>query len=338
MRTAILALWVAFIVSLLTGGWLIGRLRKLHVGQNVYELAPEEHRKKQGTPTMGGILFAVISVVLAFVFRKGGFDLRSDLTFAVIVFALLNMAIGFADDFTKLRRRNNKGLSEKQKLIGQFVITALFAYYCYRHPQVGSTIEFPFLGSTWELGWWYIPVMIFVLICTANGSNLLDGLDGLCGGVSCVVTGAYAVTALLLATALSGEEATSLRNIATLCAALCGSLLGYLRFNLHPARVMMGDTGSMFLGGIVGGAAAVMRMPWLIPVAAAGMAVSLLSVFLQRYYFKLTHGKRIFKMSPLHHHFELCGIPETKIVSMYVIVTVLLSLAAVAGAVWQIVG
>ncbi len=338
MKTAILAVWIAFIASLLTGGWLIGRLRKLHVGQNVYELAPQEHQKKQGTPTMGGILFAVISVVLALVLHKGVPDLKNDLTVAVIVLALLNMAIGFADDFMKLRRRNNKGLSEKQKLIAQFVITALFAYYCYRHPYVGSAIDFPFLGAKWDLGWWYIPVMIFVLICTANGSNLLDGLDGLCGGVSCVVTGAYAVTALVLSSALSGEEATGLANIATLCAALCGSLLGYLRFNLHPARVMMGDTGSMFLGGIVGGVATVLRMPWLIPVAAAGMAVSLLSVFLQRYYYKLTHGKRIFKMSPLHHHFELCGVPETKIVSMYVIVTVLLSLAAVAGAVWQIIG
>ena len=212
------------------------------------------------------------------------------------------------------------------------MVAALFSTYCYLHPCVGSTIYIPFFHTQWDMGWLYIPAMMFVIICTTNGCNLLDGLDGLCGGVSSVGMATFAVLALLYAYAAQGAaEQTALLNLGILCAALCGSLLGYLRFNLHPAQVMMGDTGSMFLGGMCAGAAMLMRQPLLILLVGGAYAVSLLSVFLQRMYFKATHGKRIFKMSPLHHHFELCGVPETRIVSMYVIASVLLCLLALLG-------
>lgn len=323
------AIWAALIavaVSVVAGPFFIQMLRRLKIGQNVYELAPEEHQKKQGTPTMAGLLFAAISVIVAFILRRGPFSLATDLLLIVSVFALLNLVIGFLDDYTKLRGKNNQGLSERQKLVGQCLLALLFSLYCYFHPQIGSTIIVPFIGREWNLGWLYIPIMTFVIICTTNGSNLLDGLDGLLGSVSAVIMAFFAVVLL----AVLPQDA-NLTNVGVLCAAMVGALLGYLRFNVHPARMMMGDTGSMFLGGLVVAVAMVSRLPLLIPIAAGAYAASLLSVFLQRWYFRLTGGKRIFRMSPLHHHFELGGTPETKIVALYTIVTVVLCLVALLG-------
>lgn len=332
MQRMVWAVLIGFAAALAVGPWTIRELRKLKAGQNIYELAPESHKSKQGTPTMGGLAFAALTLLIGFALRTGPFDIKTDMPFALAVFALMNMALGFTDDFTKLRMKHNQGLTEKQKLAAQFIIAALFTVYCYMHPDVGSTIYIPFFKTEWDMGWFYIPAMMFVIICTTNGCNLLDGLDGLCGGVSSVGMATFAVLALLFASAAqSAALQTNLINVGILCAALCGSLLGYLRFNLHPAQVMMGDTGSMFLGGMCVGTAMLMRQPLLILLIGGAYAASLLSVFLQRMYFKATHGKRIFKMSPLHHHFELCGVPETRIVSMYVIASVLLCLLALLG-------
>lgn len=336
LHSMLWALLIAFFVTLLIGPLVIRGLRRLKVGQNVYELAPEEHKKKQGMPTMGGLMFMAVSIVVAFVLRSGPFAIATDLLLVVVVFSVLNLVIGFLDDFAKLRGKNNKGLSERQKLIGQGLIALLFSLYCYFHPMIGSSIAVPFAGTEWDLGLFYIPVMMFVIICTTNGSNLLDGLDGLLGGVTSVITGFYVILVMLLLAALESAGAglhdyANLQNIGVLCAACCGALLGYLRFNLHPAQLMMGDTGSMYLGGLVVAVAMVTKMPLLIPLVAGMYAASLLSVFLQRWYFRLTHGKRIFKMSPLHHHFELSGVAEPKIVSMYAIVTVVLCAIALLG-------
>lgn len=320
LRSMLAALLVAFGVMAACGPLIIRALRRLGLGQNVYELAPAEHQKKQGTPTMAGLAFALVSIVLAFALRRGGFDVKTDFVLAISLFALLNLAIGFADDFLKVRGHNNKGLGERQKLLPQGLVALLFTLYCYFHPQIGSQIRVPFSAYEWNLGLFYIPLMTFVIICTTNGANLLDGLDGLLGSVSTVIMGFF----VLLIAVLMGNVDENLRNVGVLCAALAGALMGYLCYNLHPARMIMGDTGSMFLGGVVVGVAMVTRQPLLIPIVAAGYAASLLSVFMQRWYFRLTGGKRIFKMSPLHHHFELLGVPETKIVSMYTLVTVLM--------------
>ena len=329
MLRMLIGLLAAFALSALLGPTMIKLLRKLHVGQNIYELAPESHKKKQGTPTMGGLLFALVTTAVALVLHQGGFSRTADLALPAIVFSLLNLCIGFADDFTKKRGGKNQGLTELQKLALQIVLAAAFSVYCFLNPQVGSSIYVPFLRREWDLGWVYVPVMMFVIICTANGSNLLDGLDGLCGGVSAVVMGAFALMTLICSCLF--PNVAGFESLGTLCACACGALLGYLCYNFHPAKVMMGDTGSMYLGGLVVSTAMLMRLPLLIPLAAGAMAASLLSVFMQRYYFKLTHGKRIFKMSPLHHHFEKCGVEETRIVSMYVLVTVLLCALALAG-------
>ena len=332
MQRMVWAVLIAFAAALALGPWAIRLLRKLKAGQNVYELAPESHQKKQGTPTMGGLLFALITLVVGLALRVGGFDVQTDMAACLAVFAVLNLFIGFLDDYKKIRAKKNQGgLNEKQKLIAQGIVAGLFTVYCYLHPQVGSTIYVPFVGVEWDLGWAYVPSMIFVIICTTNGANLLDGLDGLLASVSSVITAFFAILALLLAGMLAGAEQDNILGIGIMCAAAAGALLGYLRFNLHPAQVIMGDTGSMFLGGLVVGMAMLLKLPLLVPIAAGAYAVSLLSVFLQRMYFKATHGKRIFKMSPLHHHFELSGVPETRIVSMYAIVTVLLCLLAFLG-------
>lgn len=332
MQRMVWAVLLSFAVTLSMGPFAIRALRKLKFGQTIYELVPESHQLKQGTPTMGGILFFIVTVAVALVLRVGTLAIKTDFMLALITFAVLNMMIGFLDDYGKIRTNKNQGgLSERQKLVSQFIVAAAFSAYCYMHPDIGTSIYVPFLNIEWELGWTYIPVMIFVIICTANGANLLDGLDGLLASVTTVITAFFAIVALLLAAVFTGAKQDNLLNTGMLCAAACGALLGYLRFNLHPAQIMMGDTGSMFLGGLVIGVAMLLRLQLLIPIVAGAYAVSLLSVFMQRMYFKATHGKRIFKMSPLHHHFELNGVPETRIVSMYAIATVLLCLFAFLG-------
>ncbi|MDR0897306.1 MAG: phospho-N-acetylmuramoyl-pentapeptide-transferase [Oscillospiraceae bacterium] len=332
MQRMVWAVLIAFAAALAIGPWGIRQLRRLKLGQAVYELAPESHQKKQGIPSMGGLLFAAIALVLGFALHIGGFDIAGDMTLALAAFSVLNLLIGFLDDYKKIKaKRNQAGLTERQKIAAQFVISVAFSAYCYLHPQVGSIIYVPFLGIEWDLGWAYMPAMVFVIICTTNGANLLDGLDGLLASVSSVITAFFALLMLLYAAALNGAAQENLLNMGILLAAVCGALLGYLRFNLSPAQVFMGDSGSMFLGGLVVGAAMLTRLPLILPIAAGAYAVSLLSVFLQRMYFKATHGKRIFKMSPLHHHFELSGVPEPRIVSMYAIVTVLLCLLAFLG-------
>jgi len=326
------AVLISFAAALAMGPFAIQALRKLKFGQSIYELAPESHQTKQGTPTMGGLWFMIATVAVAFVLSVGEFRVQTHMMLAAVAFSILNMLIGFLDDFGKIRaRKNQAGLKESQKLVAQFIVAALFCTYCYWHPDVGASVYVPFIGVEWDLGWFYFPVMIFVIICTTNGSNLLDGCDGLLASVTAVITAFFAIAALLIAATFGGALQDHLLNIGILCAAACGALLGFLRFNLHPAQVIMGDTGSMFLGGLVVGSAMLLRLPLLLPIVAGAYAASLLSVFLQRMYFKATHGKRIFKMSPLHHHFEVSGVPEAKIVSMYAIVSVLLCLLAFLG-------
>ncbi len=298
-----LAALAAFLLTLLLGPSFIRLLTRRKVGQHVYELAPETHQKKQGTPTMGGLLFAAVSVAVSLLLRTGPFDFAGDLWLALAAFSLLNLLLGFLDDRTKLRGGKNQGLTERQKLLIQFALALLFTLYCYRHPLIGSRVIVPFVpGLSWDLGPFYIPIMVFVILCTTNGANFLDGLDGLMGSVSSVICGFFALTTLLIA---SGTQEAGLLGAAILPAAVSGALLGYLRFNLYPAKLMMGDTGSMYLGGLVAGVAMMTRLPLFIPLIAGMYAASLLSTFIQRWYYRLTKGRRIFKMAPLHHHFEL---------------------------------
>lgn len=319
MQRMMATLLVAFIAGLVLNKLLLPVLTKLKFGQNVYELAPQSHQKKQGTPTMGGLAIAGAAIVAAFLMND--YELWQNMLVATLLMALGNLCIGFADDLTKIRRGKNGGLTPKQKMACQLLLAAAFSVYCYVHPRVGSVIRIPFLRREIDLGILYIPLMMFVIVGTTNSANLLDGLDGLLASVS---TADFATLAVIAC-------AYGLNDLGICCAALCGSTMAFLTKNTYPAQIFMGDTGSMFIGGAVVAAAMLMRQPLILVLIAFCMMISSLSDIIQIAYFKRTHGKRIFKMAPIHHHFELCGIHEAKIVMMYLITTVLLCIITLMG-------
>ena len=331
MLRMILALILSAAIVLLTGPKLIAWLRKLKLGQTMYELGPQSHLKKQGTPIMGGLCIA-LGCVVAFI--VAGVSLGAwDHMLALLFVALGSMAVGFADDWIKMVKKNHEGLKPMQKIIGQAAVCLGFALYCYFHPEVGSKIIIPFFNVEWNLGIFYIPLLALTVLFMVNSANLQDGLDGILSTVTAVGSIGWAAIALIAATtALAAENTT----IAVFALALCGACIGFLRFNHYPATVFMGDTGSMFIGGAVVGMAMLLRQPFLLLLIAFTCVMSSVSVILQRYYFKLTRKltgtpKRLFKMSPIHHHFEMCGMKETQIVLMYAIVTLVLSVIAVVS-------
>jgi len=313
---------LAFALGAILGKLLLPVLYKLKFGQNIYELAPEAHKKKQGTPIMGGLTFAGAAIVVGLLFNDYGVPLTQNMTLAAILMALGNMCIGFADDMTKIRGGKNAGLTPKQKMFFQALLALAFSLYCYFHPLVGSSIRIPFFRAELDLGILYVPLMMFVIVGTTNSANLLDGLDGLCTGVSMVDFATLAVIAG--AYGLGGD-------LGIFCAAMVGGLMGFWLYNVHPAKMFMGDTGSMFIGGAVVAAAMLLRQPLILVLIAFWMLMSSLSVMIQVTYFKKTGGKRIFKMSPIHHHFELCGMSEFRIVAMYMTTTVALCLITLMG-------
>ncbi len=309
----------AYVVCIILCRLMMPLLHKLKFGQNVYELAPEGHQKKQGTLTMGGLM--TTSATLVTILLMGVITGKVQFMIPFMVLALGNMAIGFLDDMTKIRRHKNGGLTPRQKLIIQTVLALAFAIWCYFQPEVGSTIHVPFLHKEWNLGIFYIPLMTFVIVGTTNSANLLDGLDGLLTSVS--IADMATLTILCVATGMQGL------GIST--AAVCGACMAFLVVNCFPAKVFMGDTGSMFLGGAVSAAALLLKQPLILLLIAFWMMMSSVSDLIQFAYFRATHGKRIFKMAPIHHHFELCGMHENRIVMMYMTTTILLCLVTLMG-------
>ena len=328
MQRLIWTIIAAFAMSLVFGPIIVPWLKKLKFGQTIYDLGPQSHKKKQGTPTMGGLIFAIPAIIASVAFAYN--DSRFDFLLIALVSALGFGLIGFVDDFIKVKLHRSLGLTPKQKLIPQIVIALGLSLWAYFHPQIGSSLTVPFLNVEWDLGWFYIPVMMFVLVGTVNSANLLDGLDGLCGGCSLFDFATMALIGVALAAA-NPDNASNLLNVAIFSGAMAGALMGFLRYNSYPARVFMGDVGSFFIGGALMGTVLVTRLSLLLPIIALAMFVSSLSDIIQFAYFRATHGKRIFKMAPLHHHFELSGMPETKVVTMYYIVTVCLCLLALLG-------
>ena len=332
-----LAILVSFAAMLLLTPLVLPVLHRLKFGQTIYKLGPESHQVKQGTPTMGGLTFAAVTVVTVLALHGEWFG-RNDFGLALVAFSLLNMSIGFVDDYIKVVKKRSLGLVWWQKVIGQVLFGGLFSWFCYQSPQIGSGIIIPYTKTTWDLGIWYVPLMTLVSMFMVNSANLQDGLDGLLASVSAAGGMAWAAIALIASlaggTLFAGTAPGNLANVALFGIVLAGACIGFLRFNNHPAKVFMGDTGSMFIGGATVGMAMVLRSPFLMLLIAFTMIVSSLSVIIQRVYFKLTHGKRIFKMSPIHHHFELCGMTEPQIVTMYTAVTGILSAVAVLSINW----
>ena len=321
MQRMLLTLLLAFAVGCLLGKLLLPVLHKLKFGQNIYELAPEAHKKKQGTPTMGGLVIAGAAIAATLVANDYAEPFSGNMLLAMLLMALGNLCIGFADDMTKIRRGKNGGLTARQKMFFQTILALAFSAYCYFHPQVGSVIKVPFLRVEWDLGILYIPIMMFIIVGTTNSANLLDGLDGLLTSVSMVDFATLAVIA----------GAAGLGGVGVGCAAMCGGCMAFLMRNAYPAQMFMGDTGSMFIGGAVVAAAMLLRQPLILVLIAFWMLMSSVSDIIQITYFKATHGKRVFKMAPIHHHFELCGMHKVKIVAMYMVTTAALCALTLLG-------
>ena len=328
MQRLIWTIIAAFAMAIVLGPIVIPWLKKMHFGKQIYELGPQTHKKKQGTPQMGGIIFAVPALIagIAFSYKTG----KWDFLLIVLVSALGFGLIGFVDDFIKVVRHRAEGLTPKQKLLPQIVLSVGLALWAFFDPKIGPSLTVPFVNVEWNLGWFYIPVMVFVLVGTVNSANLLDGLDGLLGGCGMLDFAAMALICVAMAAA-NPAEADNLLNVAIFAGAMVGALLGFLRYNSHPARVFMGDVGSFFIGGALVGMTLVTRLSLLLPVIALAMVLSSLSDLIQFAYFRATHGKRFFKMAPLHHHFELSGMAETQIVAMYYIGTAVLCLLSLLG-------
>lgn len=300
---------ITFGVSVVLCPIVIPFLKKLKFGQFVREEGPETHLKKSGTPTMGGLII-LASVILVSIFYMQSYPGIVPILFVTLGFGL----IGFMDDYIKVVMKRSLGLRAWQKMLGQMVVTLVFAYYMTRY-QEDLTMLIPFSGGKYlDLGQWYIPALFFIVLGTVNGANFTDGLDGLASSVTMLIATYFTVAAIALH---SGIEPVT--------CAVVGALLGFLVYNVYPARVFMGDTGSLALGGFVAATAFILKLPLFIPIVAFIYLIEVTSVIVQVVYFKMT-GRRILKMAPLHHHFELSGWPETKIVSIFSIITAILCL------------
>lgn len=320
IHETILAVIIAFAISALLCPIIIPFLHKLKFGQQVRDDGPQSHLKKQGTPTMGGLII-LCSIVITSIFYIPAYPKIIPVLFVTVGFGI----IGFMDDYIKIVMKRSEGLKPGQKLAGQFVITGIFAWYLLNSGDVGTGMLVPFTGGFdggyfLNLGILFVPALFFIVLGTDNGVNFTDGLDGLCTSVTILVATFLTIVSI-------GEDL----GISPITGAVVGSLLGFLLFNVYPARVFMGDTGSLALGGFVAASAYMMELPLFIPIVGLIYLVEVLSVILQVAYFKKTRGKRIFKMAPIHHHFELCGWSETRVVAVFSIVTAILCMVAYLG-------
>ena len=304
---------VSFALSAIMGPVIIPVLRNLKMGQTEREEGVKEHLKKAGTPTMGGVIILLSILITSLLY------IRSNPQIIPVLFVTIGFGlIGFLDDYLKVVMKRSDGLFPKQKMALQIVVTEIFAYYLVKVAGISLKMLVPFSGGRYlDLGWLAIPVLFFAVIGTVNGVNFTDGLDGLASSVTVLVATFFTVVAI-------GTKS----GIEPVTGAVVGALLGFLLFNVYPASVFMGDTGSLALGGFVASAAYMLQMPLFIIIVGLIYLVEVLSVIIQVTYFKKTGGKRIFKMAPIHHHFELCGWSETRVVAVFSIITALLCMVA----------
>ncbi len=306
---------IAFIISVILCPVIIPFLVRLKFGQFVRHDGPKSHLKKAGTPTMGGVIIIAGILITALFY----FDTNPEII-PILFVTLAYGAIGFLDDFIKIVMKRSLGLKAYQKIIAQFIIAGIYSYYLLHFTDIGTEILIPFTdGKVLDLGAFYIPFVVFVIVGTVNSVNLTDGLDGLASGVTVLVATYFTIVCLAINS-----------QIYPITGAAVGSLLGFLLFNTYPARVFMGDTGSLGLGGFVAATAITLKIPILLLVVGLIYVVEAVSVILQVGYYKLTK-KRIFKMAPIHHHFELIGWNETKVVAVFAIITAIMCLVGFLG-------
>ena len=321
MSYQISTLLISFVIGLIVALITIPILRKIKVGQIEREEGPESHLKKQGTPTMGGLIMAItimiMSVILFFVLKDKEFDILKKLLPLVLV-SLGFGIIGRIDDFRKLILKNTEGLKPAFKMLGLLIISVTYVVYLYKF--IGTEIYIPIIKQyiTFPL-WMYIPFAIFVMLGTTNAVNLTDGIDGLATSITTIIIATLTLIGIIL----------GLKEVVLLGSIVCGANLAFLIFNMYPAKVFMGDTGSLLLGGVIVAMALYLKMPLLLIVIALVPVIETLSVIIQVVYFKKT-GKRVFKMTPIHHHFELSGWNENKIVIVFSLITLILCIIGLA--------
>ena len=315
LTAAVTTFLVGFLVSAVSGRYLIPFLRRLKAGQTERSDGPQSHLKKTGTPNMGGLMILLGVTLACFLPFRGQRN-----TIPVLILTIGFGLIGFADDYIKVVKKRSDGLLAWQKFLLQVLVSLLFAFYVQKIHYVPLTMKIPFMtGKVLNFGFLNIPIMVFIAVATVNGTNFTDGVDGL---ASCVTIAVAVFFVIAAAAAASGVILAG--------TAMIGALMGFLLYNAYPAKVFMGDTGSLALGGFVAGAAYMMRLPVFILLIGLVYLVEVLSVMIQVTYFKKTGGKRFFKMAPIHHHFELCGWSETRIVTVFTVITAFLCLIAMA--------
>ncbi len=316
LQHVLIAAIVAAGFVLVTGPFFIPELHKLKFGQSIREEGPKSHQKKSGTPTMGGIMI-ILGITLG---TLAAAPWTPEVLLAVFIM-LGHFVLGFLDDYIKVVKKRNLGLKARQKLAGQILIAVVTMYVATQVLGIDTDVWIPGLDANVSLGVLYYPLVLFVLVGTSNAVNLTDGLDGLAAGTVAIAASAFAVVSVL----------TGHGDLAYFCVAMAAACLAFLRFNAHPAKVFMGDTGSLALGGFVASMAYILNMPLFIPIVGLIYLIEIVSVMMQVTYFKLTHGKRIFKMTPIHHHFEKCGWSETRIVAVFTVITTLMVLVGLLG-------
>ncbi len=312
----VIPMLIAFAVSAVSGKFLIPALIKFKAQQTERDDGPKSHLTKTGTPNMGGLMILAGVTVACLVFCVMDPEVLPVL-FMTLGFGL----VGFADDFLKVKKRSSDGLSVKQKMALQIIISIVFGLILVLYNGISLTMKLPFAqGVLVDLGIFSFPALVFIAVATVNGTNFTDGVDGLSTCVTIAVALFFTIAAVLSGNGVSAAGA-----------AMIGGLLGFLLYNAHPAKIFMGDTGSLALGGFVVGISYVLQLPLFIPIVGFIYLLEVVSVILQVTYFKKTHGKRLFRMAPIHHHFELGGYSEVQVVALFTIITVLLGAVALLG-------
>lgn len=318
------ALVMSLVITVILEKKFIPALMRIKMGQTILEIGPRWHKSKEGTPTMGGIFFITAIYITMFVLALYYAVCNNDLSILILlVFMFMNGLIGFADDYVKFIKKRNKGLTPMQKMVFQFASAALFLLSLELGGYIDTSLALPFTDTRIELGMAYYILSLFFIVYITNSVNLTDGIDGLCASVTLVISVLFGGMAIAASTAAGACDVSKL----VLFGAVTGGMFGFLVYNFHPARVFMGDTGSLFLGATVVGAAYIFDAPLIAMFAGLIYVIESLSVVIQVTSFKLT-GKRVFKMSPIHHHFEMCGWGEVKIVAVFSALTVAFSILA----------
>ena len=312
MNTLLIGSGISLLIAIIATPLLIPLLTRLKFGQSIRDEGPKWHQKKSGTPTMGGIaiiLACILGALISYIFT----NTLNIVNIGILVGSLLYGVIGFCDDYIKVVKKRNLGLTSKQKFTAQLVVSVLVTVFLSYAGVLGNEIFVPFIKGTLNVGLFTIPLAIFVQLAVVNSVNLTDGLDGLASSVTLIVSLFFMICALKLES----------YSVATLMGATAAACLGFLFLNANPANVFMGDTGSLFLGGVIAIGAIALKMPLILIVAGGIYLIETLSVIIQVVSFKTT-GRRVFKMSPIHHHFEMCGFNEKKIVALFSSVTLIL--------------